>query len=158
MYSGDHSIPLSRKNLKKKDDYSELSQEQKEFFSQSKAVDDNGDLVIFHHGSIADFSAFIPDYVGRGNYQWGAWFYFTSKRENVEAYVNGGVVKSFYLNLKNPLQVKESDTNLENIPISDKSIKDLIRSRPDINKQPDDEDMNPLGDYIPSFFGGKRTA
>lgn len=75
----------------------ELSKEQQEYFKDSKVRDENGNLLVLHHGTDADFNIFEHKYIGEDNKD-GLGFYFTSNNLQFE-YENP---KTVYANIINP--------------------------------------------------------
>lgn len=78
-----------------------LSEAQVRFFSQSKCVDENGDLYLVYHADNTDYDAFDKSQIGTGAGSiFGKGFYFGSNAESVGIYGNN--IKTYYLNLKRP--------------------------------------------------------
>ena len=94
-----------------------LSQEQREFFKDSKVVDDNGRLRVMYHGSNAEFSVFDESLISSTTKRYMAGFYFTAEKRVAEkwsryrARTQGGspAVFEVYLNIKNPLYLTEQE-------------------------------------------------
>ena len=94
-----------------------LSQEQREFFKDSKVVDDNGRLRVMYHGSNAEFSVFDESRISSTTKRYMAGFYFTAEKRVAEkwsryrARTQGGspAVFEVYLNIKNPLYLTEQE-------------------------------------------------
>jgi hypothetical protein len=83
-------------SLSKKDSQgNKLTEQQVEFFKDSKVRDENGNLLVVYHGTNNDFTTF--DKEKQTNMQYGKGFYFTKNKEQaklygdkiVEAYLNG---------------------------------------------------------------------
>ena len=79
----------------------------KEWFGDSKVVDENGEPLVVYHGSPNEFDAFDKSKVGE---KYGAvadlGFYFTNDKFMAQNYQDiSGTVYSTFLNLKNPLIV-----------------------------------------------------
>lgn len=94
----------------------ELTQEQREFFRDSKAVDSQGRLLVLYHGTGADFTVFDAGRIAQNYPEAGGdlGFYFTPYREDAQGYAGnaasqagGGRVMQVYLNLTNPLVVED---------------------------------------------------
>lgn len=92
-----------------------LSEEQQNYFEDSKARDDQGRLLVMYHGtdSYEDFTVFKAGkdgYLGKG-------IYFTEKESIAKRYAeqNGykGRIYKVYLNVKNPLIVTSENPALE---------------------------------------------
>jgi len=64
-------------------DGDELSEEQIEFFKNSKVRNSNGALIPVYHGTVADFTIFDRDF-GNSEGDFGRGFYFTNTPEDVE--------------------------------------------------------------------------
>lgn len=60
-----------------------LSLQQQEYFKDSKAVDENGDLQVVYHGTVSDFTIFDREYVNAEG-DFGKGFYFTNNIGDVE--------------------------------------------------------------------------
>ena len=94
-----------------------LSQEQREFFKDSKVVDDNGRLRVMYHGSNAEISVFDESRISSTTKRYMAGFYFTAEKRVAEkwsryrARTQGGspAVFEVYLNIKNPLYLTEQE-------------------------------------------------
>lgn len=61
-----------------------LSEGQREYFKDSKAVDENGDLQVVYHGTVSDFTIFDRSF-GNPEGDMGAGFYFTNNINDVDA-------------------------------------------------------------------------
>lgn len=77
-----------------------LSEQQREYFKDSKIVDDNGNLKVMYHGSPNSFTVFDKKKAKSGGY-YGNGFYFTDSEAHANHYGNAYIV---YLNITNPLQ------------------------------------------------------
>lgn len=75
----------------------ELTKEQQERFKDSKVRDEQGRLLVLHHGTDVDFSEFKHEFIGDDNKD-GLGFYFTAN----ELQFNYDYPKTVYLNLVNP--------------------------------------------------------
>ena len=62
---------------------SELTEGQKKFFKRSKATDENGNLVLVHHGTVREFYSFDREYANAEG-DMGKGFYFTNNTGDVE--------------------------------------------------------------------------
>ena len=94
-----------------------LSEQQKEFFKDSKVRDAEGRLLTVYHGTDAEFTVFDPDKIEQNYPLRGGdlGFYFTPYKEDAQGYagnasgkLGGGHVMEAYLNLRNPLIVEDS--------------------------------------------------
>ena len=94
-----------------------LTPQQREFFKDSKVVDDNGKLRVMYHGSNAEFSVFDESRMSSTTKRYMAGFYFTAEKRVAEkwsryrARTQGGspAVFEVYLNIKNPLYLTEQE-------------------------------------------------
>lgn len=91
----------------------------KNWFGDSKVVDENGDPLVVYHGTSTDFTVFDKDKVGY-NYREseGGGFFFTQKKRSAENYAylssggKEGNVVNVYIKIENPLIIKtDSDNN-----------------------------------------------
>lgn len=103
-----------------------LSNEQREYFKDSKAVDDNGNLLTLYHGTPdGGFSVFDSSYSKDKRS-----LFFTDDPEVADTY-NGGRNRSsiypVYLNLKNPLIIDAKGASWNNIQNGE--IKNLVADR-----------------------------
>ena len=78
-----------------------LTNEQKEYFKDSKVVDENGQLKVMYHGTANDFTVFNPMLQGGKNgTAEGYGIYFADTNEVSDAY--GGKLLKGYLNVTHP--------------------------------------------------------
>ena len=103
--SAESSVPQTGDEVKTqfslKDTDSEgqpLTQEQQEFFRDSKVVDEDGQLLVVYHGTDAEFTIFDRT-MGRANMDIQGSF-FSPWEDDARGY--GGTVEAYYLNLTNP--------------------------------------------------------
>ena len=120
MPSGD-KVAQDGKNVKGQFSISDstgrqLSQDQAEYFKDSKVRDENGNLKVVYHGSPADFNTFSLEYLGTNGTAEGYGFYFTDKKSIAENYSRGregqqngqpGKLFEVYLDIKKPLSDTE---------------------------------------------------
>lgn len=94
-----------------------LSEQQQEYFKDSKVRDAEGRLLTVYHGTNAEFTVFDPDKIEQNYPLRGGdlGFYFTPYKEDAQGYagnasgkLGGGHVMEAYLNLRNPLIVEDS--------------------------------------------------
>lgn len=78
----------------------ELTDEQLDYFKDSKVRDKNGKLLKMYHGSLQSFTVFDRNKSRTGFLGYGS--YFISDREYAEEYRNGGDMYEVYLDIKNP--------------------------------------------------------
>lgn len=87
-----------------------LSEQQQEFFKDSKARDNNGNLISLYHGTRNDFTVFDITKSGESSKQAKVGFWFTESKEGAENFGNSvwygkndkAKAMEVYLNLKNP--------------------------------------------------------
>lgn len=87
-----------------------LTEAQREYFADSKVLDENGNLLALYHGTPKENGEFyVFDYNkskrkgGFGFASSGKGFYFTTKKEAAEIYTrSGGRLLSVYVDIKNP--------------------------------------------------------
>ena len=93
-----------------------LTNAQREFFKDSKAIDSNGRLLRLYHGTGAKFTVFDKAHIGEnfGNRGGDLGFYFSPYIEDAKGYAREaagykgkGEVMPVYLNLKNPLIIED---------------------------------------------------
>ena len=112
-----NSVEGARFSLKSMDSQGrELTQEQQEFFRDSKAVDNQGRLLVLYHGTASNFTVFDRERITQNypNNIGDLGFYFTPYQTDARGYagnaagrVGGGSVMQVYLNLTNPLVVED---------------------------------------------------
>ena len=100
-----------------------LTEAQREYFADSKVLDENGNLLALYHGTPkenGEFYVFDNNKAKRkggfGFASSGKGFYFTTKREAAEIYTHsGGRLLSVYVDIKNPYivngDIKEQISN-----------------------------------------------
>lgn len=81
----------------------ELTQEQAEYFKDSKVRDENGNLKVMYRGGTEDFTVFDRKKSSYANH-FGRGFYFTDSKSHAGQY---GKAKPYYLNITNPLSTTE---------------------------------------------------
>lgn len=74
----------------------ELTQQQEEYFQDSKVRDENGQLLVVYHGTDAEFDVFKNT---------GSGHYFTANPKYAERY--GSNVRAFYLNIVKPFDITQ---------------------------------------------------
>lgn len=91
-----------------------LTEQQREFFKDSKVVDKKGQLLAVYHGTDEQFTVFDKSKFGSktdaGIY--GQGFYFAADKGEALAY--GASAKKYYLNIKNPLRINR-DTGYSSV-------------------------------------------
>ncbi len=136
--SGD-SISQNRKNattfsLDVDSEGRKLSEEQKEYFKDSKVVDSEGRLKEVYHGTGSDFTVFSHDYIGQLGSAEGRGFYFTDNLDKAKGYQkNGTGVMKGYLNIEKPLSLSE-------VTLKPKDLRKILK------------EIDPTGDEILSNY------
>lgn len=127
-----------------------LSEQQQEYFKNSKVRDENGNLQVVYHGSPNDFTVFDKQRVGKGNDQYGSGFYFTTDNKNANGY--GRNVFKEYLNITNPFFVDGSKQGqaIKDISFSSEQVYEIIKKHPMLY----DIDESPLGDFYDIWSDG----
>lgn len=101
---------LSEDNQGKK-----LSEEQREYFKNSKAVDGNGNLKVVYHGTRnADFTVFKRNVT-----------YFTDSKEMADSYSPKGDMFEGYVNITKPYEIDAKGEKWSRIPIDNDTVKFL---------------------------------
>ncbi len=86
----------------------QLSEAQRDYFKDSKVVDDNGNLKVVYHGSGAEFTEFSYAFMSTHGSMEGQGFYFTDSKTMAEGYQkNGAKLMEGYLDIKKPLSDSE---------------------------------------------------
>lgn len=105
-----------RYSLRTDSEGNQLTEQQEEYFRDSKVRDKQGRLLKVYHGTGNEFTVFDKKRIGQNFPGRGGdmGFYFTPYKEDANEYAwnasgkkNGGSVMSVYLNLKNPLVVED---------------------------------------------------
>lgn len=125
-----------------------LSNEQREYFKDSKVVDDNGKLRITYHGSPNRFFTFDRGRIGKGNDQFGAGFYFATSEEASRSY--GDNVHKTYLNITKPIVINRTADggDLFDVKITQKQAYEILKRHPLIY----DPESSPLGDMFEEYW------
>jgi len=125
----------------------------KEWFGDSKVVDENGKPLVVYHGTGEKFKVFDPKKIGQ-NYREskGGGFFFTSRRKQAENYAtlhsggkgDGEVMESF-IKIKNPLTVRlNKDYQLSAADYYDMNHSDLMR---EVNRSDTREDWGDMYEH-----------
>ena len=85
-----------------------LSDGQIEYFKDSKAVDENGNLMTVYHGSKASPTVFKNEFISRWN-AFGKGFYFTTDKSKAMKYKKDSLYET-YLNIKNPFITNDRES------------------------------------------------
>ena len=100
-----------RYSLSEDSEGKKLSDEQKEYFKDSKIVDENGQLKVMYHGSPASFTVFDKKKAKSSGY-YGRGFYFSESESHAGQY---GRKYEVYLNIKNPMREGTNDITKEQL-------------------------------------------
>lgn len=125
-----------------------LTEQQAEYFRDSKVRDKNGNLLVVYHGSSNRFFTFDRDRVGKGNDQYGAGYYFTTIRDHARNY--GRNLYKTYLNITNPIIIEVTDNggDLFDVDITEQQAYEILKRRPLIY----DSENSPLGDLFEEYW------
>lgn len=124
-----------------------LSEQQQEYFKDSKVRDESGNLLPVYHGSANEF-VFDRNRMGKGNDQFGAGFYFATDEEASRHY-GDKVIKS-YLNIKKPIVINRTEDggDLFDIHLTQKQAYEILKRHPKIY----DAEESPLGDLFDEYW------
>lgn len=125
-----------------------LSQEQREYFKNSKVIDENGRLRVAYHGSPNSFYTFDRNRIGKGNDQFGAGFYFATNEEASRHY--GDNIYKTYLNITKPIVIDRTADggDLFDVKITQKQAYEILKRHPLIY----DPEESPLGDMFEEYW------
>lgn len=115
--SGQSETLFSRKSRNVDSQGNELSEQQQEYFKDSKVRDENGNLMVVYHGTNSDFNKFEHRFMGQSGTSYGYGFYFTNNAEIAKGY---GSTKPYFLNITKPLSINENE-------ITKAQLKTLLR-------------------------------
>ena len=116
VVSFDEEYSLSQDNKDRK-----LSEEQIDFFKDSKVRDENGNLLTVYHGTKADFNTFNNDMSGDNYEGWaysGKGIYFTDSEVEAKEFGDYSLgegdtkIKEVYLNITNPFDTSTTDASV----------------------------------------------
>lgn len=94
----------------------QLTEQQQEYFKDSKVRDAEGRLKTVYHGSSAQFTKFSADFMSQNGSSEGQGFYFTDLKTMAQGYEKGGgQLLEGYLDIKNPLS--DSEVTLSNAEV-----------------------------------------
>lgn len=103
--SGQENRRVSTKfSLKTDSQGRELTEQQREYFKDSKVVDSNGQLKVMYRGGNVDFTVFDRKKSSYSNL-YGRGFYFTDSEAHAKQYGNA---RAFYLNITTPVSTTET--------------------------------------------------
>ena len=125
-----------------------LSQEQREYFKNSKVIDESGRLRVTYHGSPNSFYTFDRNRIGKGNDQFGAGFYFATNEEASRHY--GDNIYKTYLNITKPIVIDRTTDggDLFDVKITQKQAYEILKRHPLIY----DPEESPLGDMFEEYW------
>lgn len=98
-----------RYSLKTDSQGRELTEQQREYFKDSKVVDSDGQLKVMYRGGTGDFTVFDRKKSSYSNL-YGRGFYFTDSEAHAKQYGNA---KAFYLNITAPVSTTETTITRE---------------------------------------------
>ena len=121
-----------------------LSKEQQEYFKDSKARDENGNLLEVYHGTSEDFAEFDISYLGSASGDvgfLGDGFYFATHKGEAKYY--GNKIMNGYVNIKNPYNIQDlSKYNGKTFNGEDSSSGLHIKNLVELNPQWRDIEIN----------------
>ena len=99
----------TRFSLKTDSQGRELTEQQREYFKDSKAVDSDGRLLTMYHQTDGAFTVFDPKHEGAGTRDDGTPFGIFLKTSKRDIGLRGKNQMELYVNLENPLQVQNRE-------------------------------------------------
>lgn len=125
-----------------------LSEQQQEYFKDSKVRDAEGQLTPVYHGSSNEFFVFDRNRMGKGNDQFGAGFYFATDEESSLHY--GDKVIKGYLNITKPIVINRTmdGGDLFDVKLTQKQAYEILKRHPKIY----DAEESPLGDLFDEYW------
>lgn len=97
---------VKRYSLKEDSEGRELTEQQQEYFKDSKAVDDTGRLLKLYHQTDGVFTVFDPRHEGAGTRDSGTPFGIFLKTSSRDIGLRGKNQMELYANIKNPLEAQ----------------------------------------------------
>ena len=94
---------VAHNQLRRDNQGKELTEQQQEFFKDSKVRDEDGALKVMYQGGTGDFTVFDRSKSSYANL-YGRGFYFTDSQSHAAQYGN---TRSFYLNIQNPVSTEK---------------------------------------------------
>lgn len=133
-----------------------LTEQQRQFFSDSKVVDSKGNLQVVYHGTNNEFYTFNKELVGKGIDQFGAGYYFTTDKGGAENY--GSRVLDVYLNIKKPFTITMTDSGggldqFYSRSLTKTQAYKILKMHPELYST----DNSPLGDWSERFWAEGAT-
>lgn len=133
-----YSLSVSEANTGKDNEGRELSEQQKEYFKDSKITDENGNLIPLYHGSNSEFTIFDLSKSGESSKEAKIGFWFTPNKKGAENFANEAwygdktpTTYEVYLNIKNPkiyetyeVDQQQRDNMLQNMKNLEQEIRD----------------------------------
>ena len=125
-----------------------LSEQQQEYFKDSKVRNAEGELTPVYHGSSNEFFVFDRNRMGKGNDQFGAGFYFATDEESSLHY--GDKVIKGYLNITKPIVINRTmdGGDLFDVKLTQKQAYEILKRHPKIY----DAEESPLGDLFDEYW------
>lgn len=131
-----YSMSISENNAQELDNSSfsfdnkgrKLSKGQQEYFKDSKARDENGNLKVLYHGTPNDFTKFGYDKLGTNGTLLGKGFYLTDDINVAKAYASKGEkgkVMELYADIKKPLKWGEKSISKQQYKSFVESINEI---------------------------------
>lgn len=131
-----YSIPTNKNNTQKLDNSSfsfddkgrKLAKSQQEYFKDSKARDENGNLKVLYHGTPNDFTKFSYDKLGTNGTLLGKGFYLTDDINVAKGYASKGEkgkVMELYVDIKKPLKWGEKSISKQQYKSFVESINEI---------------------------------
>lgn len=131
-----YSMSISENNAQELDNSSfsfdnkgrKLSKWQQEYFKDSKARDENGNLKVLYHGTPNDFTKFSYDKLGTNGTLLGKGFYLTDDINVAKAYASKGEkgkVMELYADIKKPLKWGEKSISKQQYKSFVESINEI---------------------------------
>ncbi len=150
----------------------------KDWFGNSKVVDEKGKPKVMYHGTSANVEQFDYNfaYSGEGGSHSGSGFYFTTNPESAGMYsqkkgLEGANITPVYLSLKNPLKIDfaKGEISGADLTLTREQVKKIIMSAPGIRSKSDSPLMNfgdvnydgfdkVLNDAINAYADGNNLA
>lgn len=114
-----------------------LSPQQNNYFKNSKARDEDGNLKVLYHGTPNNFTRFNYDFIGSNGTALGKGFYLTDNEELAEGFSSKtGKVMKLYANITKPM-------SLDKVSISKSDYKKFILS---VDKKTNGQFLSDYGD------------
>ena len=131
-----YSIPINKNNTQEINNSSfsfddkgrKLAKSQQEYFKDSKARDENGNLKVLYHGTPNDFTKFSYDKLGTNGTLLGKGFYLTDDINVAKGYASKGEkgkVMELYVDIKKPLKWGEKSISKQQYKSFVESINEI---------------------------------